>query len=281
MSKAVSSPIRLGIVIPTYNESKNITLLIKRIKAITKQVGVYCCVLIVDDNSPDGTGNIADKLVKQEKSASFKVQVLHRQLKQGIGKAYIEGFQKLLQDDFTHIIQMDGDLSHDPKYIIYFLKASQKSDLIIGSRYISGGATPDWVLHRRLLSIFGNIYARMFLGSRIHDYTGGYNMYTTQLLKTINPSTISATGYGFQIELKYRSLNHCKLVTEIPIIFKERQNGISKIPKNTLISNLILVPKLKLANRNSSQRKNNSLVSYSKAQESLEEDFGSNARKTK
>ncbi len=248
MTKITAPPIRLAIAVPTYNESKNIVKLVKQIKYVTGKSGIYCCVLIIDDNSPDGTGDIADKLAAQENGQAFKIQVLHRDEKQGINKAYISGFHLLLSKDYTHIMQMDADLSHDPKYISQFIQALLETEFVVGSRYIQGGGTPDWAFHRKLLSRFGNMYASIFLGNRIHDYTGGYNLYSSQLLKNINPNTIRATGYGFLIELKFRALKQSYSVAEIPIIFKERRNGVSKIPKNTILNNLILVPKLALVN---------------------------------
>jgi dolichol-phosphate mannosyltransferase len=249
MSKVASSPVRLAVAVPTYNEAKNITKLINGIKDATSKTGVFCTVLIIDDNSPDGTGDIADKLATQENDVAFKLQVLHRQAKQGFDKAYIAGFHKLLQGNFTHIMQMDADLSHDPKYISQFIKAASEADFVVGSRYVKGGGTPDWAVHRRLLSHFGNIYARVFLGNNIHDYTGGFNLFSSQLLKSINSDSLEANGYGFLIELKYRALKHCQHVKEIPIVFIERQHGVSKIPRTTILKNLILVPKLALSNQ--------------------------------
>lgn len=249
MSKVATLPVRLAIAVPTYNESKSITRLIKRIKDATNKSGVFCTVLIIDDNSPDGTGDIADMLASQENDATFKTQVLHRQAKQGFDKAYIAGFHKLLGEDFTHIMQMDADLSHDPKYISQFIQATLEADFVVGSRYVKGGGTPDWALYRRLLSRFGNIYARLFLGNSIHDYTGGFNLFSSQLLKSINPESLEASGYGFLIELKYRAIKHCQHVKEIPIIFTERRHGVSKLPRNTILKNLLLVPKLELSSR--------------------------------
>jgi dolichol-phosphate mannosyltransferase len=240
----MSRTVNVAIVIPTYNEAENIEELVTGIKKAVIKSGATSTVLIVDDNSPDGTGRIANTLAKRERSKTFRVQVLHQAKKQGIHAAYAAGFTKLLKGDhYTHIMQMDGDLSHDPKYIPAFVKAAQRSDFIVGSRYIPGGATPDWSKQRRLLSHYGNLYARMFLGSKIHDYTGGYNMYAGVLLKEVNPNSVQASGYGFQIELKHRALMLSQSVTEIPIVFKERKRGTSKIPPYTIPSNLMLVPK--------------------------------------
>lgn len=241
--------IKLAIAVPTYNESKNIRKLIRKIRQTVGSLQVNTTVLIIDDNSPDGTGNIAEALKKEEDSASFKIKVLNRADKNGLGKAYIDGFNKLLQEDYTHILQMDADLSHDPKYIKEFVYAieNQDADFIVGSRYIRGGSAPDWSLTRRFLSLFGNIYTRILLGNAIHDYTGGFNLFTKELLKKIDPSSLSQSGgYGFVIELKSRALKNAKKTLEIPIVFMDRQYGKSKMPKNTIIKNFILVLKIRL-----------------------------------
>lgn len=241
--------VKLGIAIPTYNEVNNISRLIKGIKAETSKLNICCEVLIIDDNSPDGTGKLADNLAKKVNRPSFKLKVLHRKNKNGFDKAYIAGFNELLKDKFDYIMQMDADLSHNPKYLPIFLDAAKKADLVVGSRYIKGGGTPDWTFKRRLLSRFGNIYARIFLGSQIHDFTGGYNLYTKQQLVNLNVNTIKATGYGFLIELKYKYMLKSNHIVEIPIVFKDRTNGNSKIPKNTMFKNLLLIPNLLFKNK--------------------------------
>ena len=174
---------------------------------------------------------------------------MHRMGKDGLGKAYVAGFHQLLKKNYTHILQMDADLSHDPKYIPEFIQAAKTADFIVGARYIKGGATPDWAWHRKLLSRFGNLYTRLFLGSKIHDYTGGYNMYSADLLRAIDLATLQAGGYGFLIELKYRAVTHAKIIHEVPIVFMDRLHGTSKIPRSTIIKNLLLVPQLVLHHR--------------------------------
>lgn len=242
--------VRLAIAIPTYNEVKNIAKLVAHIKKAVAKAGIESCtVLVIDDNSPDGTGTTADRLAKAEKSKSFQVKVLHRVAKDGFGRAYVAGFKQLLKEDYTHIMQMDADLSHDPKYLPAFLKATQDYEFVVGSRYIRGGATPDWSGNRKLLSHFGNLYTRVFLGSKIHDYTGGYNLYSAKLLKALDINSLQAGGYGFLIELKYRALRKAKKVHEVPIVFMDRVHGTSKIPRSTIFKNLILVPQLRLNNR--------------------------------
>ena len=238
--------ISLAIAIPTYNEAKNIVNLTQQIKATLQTTSVTCTVLIIDDNSPDGTGAVADALARQENSKKFAIKVLHRKGKEGLGKAYVAGFTQLLHNNYTHILQMDADLSHNPVYIPALLEEAKKVDFVVGSRYIAGGDTPDWSLARKLLSRFGNIYARCFLGSKIHDYTGGYNLYSAALLQKVNLDTLQAGGYGFLIELKYRALRNCKAVNEVPIVFMDRMHGVSKIPRSTILKNLILIPSLAL-----------------------------------
>ncbi len=243
-----NNDIKLAIAIPTYNESDNINKLISNIKKYTVKDNVPCTVLFIDDNSPDGTGDIIDKLIKSESSKLFTIQVLHRMEKDGFGRAYVAGFKKLLKQNFTHIIQMDADLSHNPKYISNFISIIQNTDtdFIVGSRYIKGGDTPDWSIHRKLLSRSGNQYTRLLLGNRIHDYTGGFNLYSHRLLNAISLDSLQASGYGFLIELKFKALAHCTNVKEIPIVFMDRKHGSSKMPKSTIIKNFLLVPKIKL-----------------------------------
>jgi dolichol-phosphate mannosyltransferase len=239
--------VKVGIAIPTYNEVANIDNLIE---SIYKQLGniknLETTLLIIDDNSPDGTGEVVKKLAKKYKSKGFTVKLLSRKVKDGLGRAYIAGFKELLKEDVEYIQQMDADLSHNPRYLPAFIKAAKGNDLIVGSRYISGGETPDWTLSRRILSRGGNFYARSILGGKLSDYTGGFNMYSAKLMKKINPSSISSTGYGFLIELKFRASKNANTVHEIPIVFNDRQHGKSKLPKSTIFKNLVLVPRIKV-----------------------------------
>lgn len=238
---------KIAIATPTYNEVKNISKLITAVsKVCAKFPKIKFTVLVIDDNSPDGTADAADKVGKKLKSKNFEVQVLRRKGKEGFGKAYVHGFNVLLEQSFDYIIQMDADLSHDPKYLNDFIQEAEAGrDFVVASRYIPGGGTPDWGLHRKVLSRGGNLYTRMILGSKITDYTGGYNMYSADLLKSVDTASLSAGGYGFLIELKYKALQESKSFTQIPIIFKDRQHGKSKIPRSTLVKNFILVPQLR------------------------------------
>lgn len=236
---------KLAIAIPTYNESDNIQKIIPIIQDTLGRISdLKCTLFVVDDNSPDKTGEIAKNLGNKIKSSAFKIEVLHRKKKEGLGKAYVYAFEHILKQDFDFILQMDADLSHDPKYIPAFLQRAGSADFVVGSRYIRGGSTPDWSWNRKFLSRGGNLYTRFFLGSAITDYTGGFNLYATELLKKVDLQTLQAGGYGFLIELKYRALKNCRHVEQVPIVFMDRQHGVSKIPRSTILKNLILVPKL-------------------------------------
>lgn len=239
--------IKVGLSIATYNEALNISHLLDSISheiADTKDVSFE--ILVVDDNSPDGTAEIVRKSAKQLNRPNFNVSVLVRKVKDGYGRACIAGFKQLLDQKVDFVMQMDADMSHNPIYLPAFIKAAKDGhDFVIASRYIKGGQTPDWPWHRRFLSKYGNAYTRFFLGRAISDYTGGFNLYSAKLLKSIDLDTIRATGYGFLIELKYRAKQHATSIQQIAITFNDRQHGQSKIPKSTLIKNFILVPRLR------------------------------------
>ena len=240
---------KLGIVVPTYNEAVNIVLLLKALKKQALKMGdVTFLVAVVDDNSPDGTSKIANKLGKELSGSNFNVVVIDRTEKDGYGKACVRGMNYLLSKKVDFVLSMDADLSHNPKYIKNFIAASKKHNLVIGSRYVHGGATPEWPLLRKILSRYGNYYARLFLNKGISDYTGGFNLYSSKLLKEVDLNNIESTGYGFLIELKYKASNKAKSIYQVPIVFRDRQHGKSKIPKSTLIKNLFLVQKLKFSN---------------------------------
>jgi dolichol-phosphate mannosyltransferase len=248
MSKNLRPDIRLAIAVPTYNEVKNITKLVTQIKSSVKKAGVACTLLIIDDNSPDGTGALADKLAASKSAKGFTVQVLHRKGKEGLGKAYVAGLQQLLKQNFTHIMQMDADFSHDPKYIQDFVREARNGrDFVAASRYMKGGGIIGWEPHRRLLSLGGNIYTRLLLGNTITDYTNGLNLFSVGLLKKVRLNSLEAAGYGFFIELKYTALQYAKDFVQIPIVLVDREHGQSKLPKNTIFINLVLVPRLKFS----------------------------------
>ena len=239
--------VKVGIAIPTYNEVTNIGNLLDGIyKQLANIKKLDTTVLIIDDSTPDITADLVRELSKKYKSKNFRIKILSRKAKDGLGRAYIAAFNELLNLKLNYIIQMDADLSHNPLYLPNFIEAAEKKyDLIVGSRYIPGGSTPDWSAHRRILSKSGNLYARLILGNKISDYTGGFNMFSEKLMRKINPSIISSSGYGFQIDLKYHALKNTESIYQIPIVFNDRMHGKSKLPKSTLIKNLILVPQIK------------------------------------
>ena len=238
---------KIAIVTPTYNEASNIENLITQVADVCKQIpDVNFTLLVADDSSPDGTAKVAEKIGEKVKSKNFVVRILLRAKKNGIGKAYINAFNVLLKEDFDFIIQIDADLSHNPKYINDFVKlAREGKDFVAASRYMKGGGISDWGLHRRILSRGGNIYTRAFLGSTITDYTNGLNMFSTKLLRELDTDNLASGGYGFFIELKYKALHHAKNFAQIPIMLVDRTMGKSKIPKNTIFINLMLVPRLR------------------------------------
>lgn len=209
------------IVIPTYNEKNTITNIVKAIHALNIE---KLHMLIVDDNSPDGTGAKADEL-----SANYSnVSVLHREKKMGLGPAYIDGFKQALAEGADYIFGIDADLSHDPTRIPAFLDAIKDNDLVLGSRYIKDGGIKNWSIIRRFISYFGNIYARLVLSLPIKDLTGGYKCYRRKVLEKINVDDLSSMGYVFQIETTYKAVKAGFKIKEIPIIFTERTEGESK-----------------------------------------------------
>lgn len=209
-------------VIPTYNESENIAPLIKAIFYIAPEINIC----IVDDNSPDGTGQVVEDLKKIYPGLS----VIHRPHKQGLGPAYIHGFQEVLKDlSVTHVLTMDGDFSHDPDSIPHLLSKAQNYDLVIGSRYIKGGGTESWEIWRRMLSRFANTYIRLILGMSVHDWTSGFNCINVSFLRFVDFREIDLSGYAFLQELKFVLKKLGAQIAEVPIIFRARRGGESKI----------------------------------------------------
>lgn len=240
-----------GLAVATYNEAANISSLLEKIShEVSKVNDVSFEVLVVDDSSPDGTADLVRKSAQKLNRERFHLDVLVRPVKDGLGRAYIAGFTHLINQGADCVISMDADFSHDPIYLLDFIRAVKTGhDLVVASRYIKGGQTPDWPWHRRLMSKYGNYYARFFLGRSISDYTGGFNLYSTDIIKKVNLETLQASGYGFQTELKFRALKYAKSLTEIPIIFKDRKEGYSKIPKSTMVDTLLLVPRLRFTKK--------------------------------
>ena len=225
------------VVIPTYNEVENIYSLIPEVLAQDPCLEV----LIVDDNSPDGTGQLAEEMAATEP----RLHVLHRSQKEGLGRAYLAGFKWALDHGADYIFEMDADYSHDPNRLPAFLEAVQQADLVIGSRYTAGGGTENWPLWRKLMSKGGSLYARTVLGTGIKDLTGGFKCFRRQVLEAIDLDTIQASGYGFQIELTYRTQQAGFRIAEIPITFADRQFGHSKMNKAIFLEAMLLVLKLR------------------------------------
>ena len=228
------------IIIPTFNESKTILKIIEQIINIDSMY----YILIVDDNSPDDTAKIVEEYITVNNLKS--INIIKRPGKQGLGSAYIEGFKYALNKNFNKIIQMDADLSHNPNDIPRMIKLSDKYDLIIGSRYINGIRIINWPISRLFLSYFANLYARTIIGINILDLTGGYKCFNSSLLKKINLDIVKSEGYSFQIEMNYLASTSGHSIKEIPIIFTDRQEGVSKMSKNVILEAIMIVPYLKI-----------------------------------
>jgi dolichol-phosphate mannosyltransferase len=230
------------VVMPTYNEAPNIEAIVRATAAQLDLAvpGAYR-ILIVDDNSPDGTGALADALAEE----LDPVEVLHRPGKDGLGQAYLAGFARALDRGAERVIEMDADFSHDPSYLVALLDASQTADLVLGSRYVKGGGVRDWGLLRRLISRGGSLYARLILRIRIRDLTGGFKCIRREVLEAIDLGSVRAEGYVFQIEVTFRALVAGFEVREIPIIFRDRQAGTSKMSARIALEAMRSVPHLR------------------------------------
>jgi dolichol-phosphate mannosyltransferase len=198
-------------------------------------------VLVVDDNSPDGTGLLADQLAVREP----RVRVLHRERKEGLGRAYLAGFQRALAGGYGRILEMDADFSHDPARLPALLAASREADLVLGSRYVPGGGTVNWGIGRRALSRGGSFYARTILGLGVRDLTGGFKCFRREVLERIDLPSVRSSGYAFQIELTYRAMKRGFRVVEIPITFVDRRVGQSKMSRRIVAEALWMVWKIR------------------------------------
>jgi dolichol-phosphate mannosyltransferase len=234
---SASPPRKPLIVVPTYNERENLPPLLDRIFEVVPHVEV----LVVDDNSPDGTGALADARA----ATDARIHVLHRAGKEGLGKAYIAGFKWALERDYTHVFEMDADFSHDPATLPRFLEAADQADVVLGSRWVEGGGTVGWPLRRQLLSKGGSLYARTVLGVDIRDLTGGFKCFHRRVLAAMDLDAIQTRGYGFQIELTWRALRQGFKVVEIPIRFADRVAGQSKMSMRIMSEAFTMVWKLR------------------------------------
>ncbi len=229
---------RALVIIPTYNEKENLPEVIRQVLSKSNELDI----LIVDDNSPDGTGLLADEIAKKEP----RLKVIHRSGKLGLGTAYIAGFKFALEHGYDYVFEMDADLSHDPNDIPRFLEAIKDAHLVIGSRYIKGVNVVNWPLSRLLLSYFASVYTRIMTGIPVKDATSGYKCYRRVLLENIDLDSIKTNGYGFQLEMKWRSWTKGFIIKEIPIIFVDRTVGMSKMSKAIVREAVLLVWKLGL-----------------------------------
>ena len=217
---------RALVVVPTYNEAVNLPSIVPQILAQDPRLDV----LIVDDNSPDGTGELADQMA----AADGRVHVLHRPGKGGLGKAYLAGFRWALERDYELVFEMDADFSHDPKFLADFLRAAEEADLVIGSRYKTGVNVINWPISRLLLSLGANQYARRITGMDIMDSTGGFKCFHRRVLETIDFDRVRSNGYSFQIEMSFRAWKKGFRLMEIPIVFTDRVEGQSKMNKRIM-----------------------------------------------
>jgi dolichol-phosphate mannosyltransferase len=233
------------LILPTYDEAENVEAIVRAALAQLATTGLEHTVLVVDDGSPDGTGEIADRLAAE----LDEVRVLHRAAKLGLGRAYLAGFEVALAGGADLILEMDADFSHDPSDLPRLVAAAGAADLVLGSRYVPGGGVENWGGMRRALSRGGSWYARMLLGVAVRDLTGGFKCFNRRVLEGIDLEGVRADGYGFQIELTYMAIQAGFTVTEVPILFRERREGHSKMTARIALEAVWKVPALRLRRR--------------------------------
>ncbi len=231
----------MWVCLPTYNEAENIEGMVRRLLAMFDASGIAGHVLVIDDASPDGTGALADGLA----AADDRVSVLHRRERQGIGPAYVAGFREALARGADLIVEMDCDFSHDPLAVPTLVAAADHADLVLGSRYVAGGGTENWGLMRRAISRGGCIYARAALGISPHDLTGGFKCFRREVLEAIPLDEVRGAGYVFQVEMTYRAILLGYRVVEVPITFRDRTAGTSKMSKGIVLEAAVHVPRLR------------------------------------
>jgi dolichol-phosphate mannosyltransferase len=228
--------LKATVCLPTYNERENVERMVRAL------VGRGVRVLVIDDNSPDGTGEIADRLAAELE----EVSVLHREKKEGLGPAYLAGFAHALRDGAELVLEMDCDFSHDPDDVPRLVAAAEDADLVLGSRYVRGGRVGNWGLVRRLISRWGSLYAQVLLGLPVRDLTGGFKCYRRAVLEALPLDEIHSKGYAFQIETTYRALRKGFRVREVPITFVDREEGGSKMSRSIVFEAVWKVPELRL-----------------------------------
>jgi dolichol-phosphate mannosyltransferase len=229
------------LILPTYNEAENVEAVVRAALEALATTGREHTVLVVDDGSPDGTGQIADRLAEENEA----VRVLHRERKQGLGRAYLAGFGVALAEGADLVLEMDADFSHDPADLPRLIAAAGDADLVLGSRYVQGGGVENWGALRRSLSRAGSLYARVLLRVPVRDLTGGFKCFNRRVLETIDLTGVHADGYGFQIELTYRAIQAGFSVREVPIRFRERREGQSKMTARIALEAVWKVPALR------------------------------------
>jgi dolichol-phosphate mannosyltransferase len=229
------------LILPTYNEAENIEGLVRAALAQLETTGLEHTILVVDDGSPDGTGRIADRLAEE----LAPVRVHHRDRKQGLGRAYLAGFAMALTGGAELVLEMDSDFSHDPADLPRLIAAAKAADLVLGSRYVPGGGVTSWGRLRRLVSRGGSAYARILLGVPVRDLTGGFKCFHRRVLEAIDLENVHADGYGFQIELTYKAVRAGFKVAEVPILFRERSVGESKMTARIALEAVWKVPLLR------------------------------------
>jgi dolichol-phosphate mannosyltransferase len=233
------APRRALVCLPTYDERENIEPITRAILDATPEVDV----LVIDDDSPDGTGRVADAIAGREP----RVHVLHRARKEGLGKAYLAGFDWALARGYELVLEMDADFSHSPSYLPQLLARAREADLVLGSRNVKGGGTVNWGIGRKILSRGGSLYARTILGLDVRDLTGGFKCFRREVLEAIDLSTVQCSGYAFQIELTYRAARKGFRVAEIPIVFEDRRVGHSKMSRRIVLEAIRKVWSIRLS----------------------------------
>jgi dolichol-phosphate mannosyltransferase len=222
--------------LPTYDERENLEPMVRALRELGLDV------LVIDDSSPDGTGELADRLAAELDG----VEVLHRERKEGLGPAYLAGFRHVLAGDAELVVQIDCDFSHDPADVPRLVAAAREADVVLGSRYVAGGRVENWGLLRRFVSAGGSLYARVLLGVGIRDLTGGFKCFRREVLEAIDLDVVSSRGYAFQIEMTYRALRAGFSVVEVPIAFVDRERGGSKMSRRIVLEAIWKVPALRL-----------------------------------
>jgi dolichol-phosphate mannosyltransferase len=221
---------RVAVLIPTYNERDTLPTIVRRVRALVPDVDV----VVLDDNSPDGTGEVADALAADDP----RVHVLHREVKEGLGAAYLAGFEYALDAGYDAVVEMDADGSHRPEHLPTMLAAAADADVVIGSRWVRGGSIVNWPLHRKALSVGGNLYIKVLLGMPVNDATAGYRVYRSAALRAMGLDDVASQGYCFQADLTWRAVKKELTIVEVPITFVEREVGDSKMSRDIMIESL-------------------------------------------